>query len=107
MAGTRACEATDADAGVFTGAATYADVNGTGTETFTPRAAFTPRADVNGTGTETIDAAYVVECMGSVGMGSVGTAHMGSVGMGETAEDIGSDWGAEGGNDGGAESSGG
>jgi hypothetical protein len=71
---TRACEATDADAGVFTGAATY--------------------ADVNGTGTETIDAAYVVECMGSVGMG-------------ETAEDIGSDWGAEGGNDGGAESSGG
>ena len=90
---TRACEATDADAGVFTGAATYADV-GTGTETFTPRAAFTPRADVNGTGTETIDAAYVVECMGSVGMG-------------ETAEDIGSDWGAEGGNDGGADSSGG
>ena len=90
---TRACEATDADAGVFTGAATYADV-GTGTETFTPRTAFTPRADVNGTGTETIDAAYVVECMGSVGMG-------------ETAEDIGSDWGAEGGNDGGADSSGG
>ena len=70
---TRACEATDADAGVFTGAATYADV---------------------GTGTETIDAAYIVECMGSVGMG-------------ETAEDIGSDWGAEGGNDGGADSSGG
>ena len=82
-----ACEATGADAAVFTGAATYADVNGTGTETIAP--------------------AHVVECMTSVGrppgMPSVGI----SVGMGETAEDIGSDWGAEGGNDGGADSSGG